>query len=103
MSTTQGATEAPTLLGTLTLGEHDFRIMQTAYTNGRNAIYLMRGGQHWTRISVNVPDANIPDDMFLAKTVDENETPRGPLLETGLFEAPWPESQPVSTNSSCGA
>lgn len=79
--------EIPRHLGVIqTTDGIELNVLMATYPNGRMAIYTTKGGAPWYRISVNVPDANIEPDHFLAKTEDENEAIRGPLLDSGLFE-----------------
>ncbi|MEJ6002590.1 hypothetical protein [Paucibacter soli] len=78
--------EFPVRLGSLIDDGLEVDVMRTRYKNGRLAIYLVHNNTPWGQISVNVPEANIYPDMFLAKTVDENESLRAPLLGSGLFE-----------------
>jgi hypothetical protein len=76
----------PDILGSIECDGRRMTIMRSEFPNGRMAVYLAVGGRIYTRLAVNVPSVDIPDDMFFAKTSDENADLREPLLATGLFE-----------------
>ncbi|MFK4705890.1 hypothetical protein ABIC83_002729 [Roseateles asaccharophilus] len=77
--------EIPRHLGVVTADGIELNVLMATYPNGRMAIYTTRWHQAWCRISVNVPDAQVEPDQFLAMTQDENEKLREPLLNSGLF------------------
>lgn len=76
----------PAVIGSIEVGGRRFNIVRTAFSNGRLALLLDREGMPYSRLAVNIPDADIPDDVFFARTYEENAQLRAPLLATGLFE-----------------
>lgn len=76
----------PVTLGKVELNGRPLNIVCTHFPNGRAALYLTSGLVMYCRWAVNVPDLALAPDEFFAKTYDENEPLREPMLATGLFE-----------------
>ena len=54
-------------------------VVRTVYdTTGRLAPLIRRSGAAYARLSLNVPEAELPADVFLAKTSDQRSRPRKP-------------------------
>jgi hypothetical protein len=58
-------------------GPRDLTIAPGRYENGRLAVQLLEDGEYYATLSVNIPEAAIGPDQFLAKDYGEN---------TGLIE-----------------
>ena len=76
----------PRCIGQATCAGVLLDVVVSTYSNGRLAVLLEREGRPYARWSANVPSASIQPDEFFAKTSDEHEELRAPLLATGLFE-----------------
>lgn len=76
----------PVCIGRLEFESQPLNIACAPFPNGRLAVYLRSGLAMYCRWAVNLPDLPIADDEFFAKTYDENEPLREPMLATGLFE-----------------
>lgn len=79
-------TPAPVSLGHVLFDDKTLGIACTQFPNGRVAVYLTSGLSMYCRLAVNLPGLEIEPHQFFAKTYDENEALREPLLATGLFE-----------------
>lgn len=79
-------TNLPVCIGQVEHEGQPLTIACAAFPNGRLAVYLRDGMAMYCRWAINVPTLDIADDEFFAKTYDENEPLREPMLATGLFE-----------------
>jgi hypothetical protein len=85
MSTAPLKFTPPPRIGRLTLGAESYDIVVARFPNDRIAVVLEKNFRLWIRVAMNVPAQDIAEDEFFAKTHDENEEFREPLLATGLF------------------
>lgn len=76
----------PHRIGQIVVDGNKFDIVQTMFPNGRVALLIQRGLEPYSRLAVNVPQAEIGPHEFFARTYEENYELRGPLLASGLFE-----------------
>lgn len=71
-------------IGTMQLFGRTLTIDQGRYDNGRIAIALDQG--MFGKLTLNIPEAQLPIGCVFVKTWEENEQLRAPALATGLFE-----------------
>lgn len=60
-------------------------IFEAAYSNGRVALQLVKGGELIATLTVNLPEHRLEKNEFFVKTWSENERIAGDCLVSGLF------------------
>lgn len=74
-------------LGRLRLFLKDVEILLSRYPDGGTAVLLVEEatGEPVGQLSLNVPNLVVGEAEFFAKTTEENELFREPLLSSGFF------------------